>query len=425
MIGSPLTENDPDSPVEPTPVGPESSSSTPSGSGAPTSDKPKRRGQVNKRHTVAKVILATAIVLAMVAGLGTIYLYRHFKGNMNVVDPWSHIVIKEPAKKVILNANTQPMNILVMGTDTRECAGCNVDKHTGDNHSDTTILLHVGRDGKFAYGISVPRDSMVNRPDCQSSDGGSIPAATYQMWNEAFQLGGPACTIAQFESLTGVKVDDFVAVNFAGFKDMVDAIGGVEVCLPQPIKDPLAQLDLPAGVQTIKGQEALGYVRERHAVGDGSDLGRIKRQQAFIASMINKVMSGPVLTNPVKLVSFLNAATNSLTVDPGLDSPLKMANIAWGLRNIGLGHIKFVTVPLLPDPQNPTARVVWNDQLAPQLWQAVIDDTQLPKDVTSGAITPNGNSVPKTPGKSGSPSSSPTSPPPTATPSNQSVGLCG
>lgn len=380
----------------------------------------KRRGKVKKRHTVGKVIAITALALAMVAGLTTVYFYRHFKGNMGVLDDRNLIRITEPQKKVILNANTQPINILVMGTDNRQCGpGCHVDNHTGDDHSDTTILLHVGRDGKFAYGISIPRDSMVNRPACGTADGGTIPPATYQMWNEAFQLGGPACTKSQFEALTGVKVDHFVAVNFAGFQDMVDAIGGVQVCLPQPIKDPLAQLDLPAGVQTLKGAQALGYVRERHAVGDGSDLGRIKRQQAFIASMINKVMSGPVLTNPVKLVNFLNAATKSLTVDPGLNSPLKMADIAWGLRNIGLGHIKFVTVPYAADPQAPLARIVWAEPQAQQLWQAVVNDQPLPKDLTTGAITPGNNGVPGGTKSSGSPS-------PSASGSgNSAVGLCG
>ena len=130
-----------------------------------------------------------------------------------------------------------------MGSDTRDCDGCNIDNLTGiGQRSDTTILLHLSADRTRAYGISIPRDSMVDRPDLQDRRRRRrSPAAPHVMWNEAFSVGGPACTIQQFEQLTGVRLDHFVVVDFDGFKDMVDAIGGVEVCIPEDIVDPVAR----------------------------------------------------------------------------------------------------------------------------------------------------------------------------------------
>jgi len=173
------------------------------------------------------------------------------------------------------------LNVLVMGSDTREGAGNNIDGLTGGGErSDTTILLHLSADRKRAYGISIPRDLLVDRPECKTESGTTIPGGTQVMWNEAFALGGPACTMQQFEQITGVRLDHFVKVDFEGFRGMVDAIGGVETCIPEDIDDPAHHIHIEAGTRKIKGKEALNYVRERYVVGNGSDVGRMKRQQA-------------------------------------------------------------------------------------------------------------------------------------------------
>lgn len=324
------------------------------------------------------------VSLVMIIGLGGVYLYRHLNANLTVLNADSQILAKRPAR-TFPEGPHEPVNILVMGEDSRDCAGCNIDGLTNQGaRSDTTILVHLSADRKHAYGISIPRDSMVTRPECKTPGGGVSPAATNQMWNAAFAIGGPACTIAQVEQTTGIRIDHFVVVNFESFKGMVDAIGGVTVCLPQPVKDPLAQLNLPAGTQVLTGSDALGYVRERHAIGDGSDLGRVQRQQVFISAMIKQVMSAGTLTNPVSLIGFLDAATKGLTVDPGLGDVKKLAELAYGFRSIGLNKIQFITVPWEYDPSDPN-RVVWTSQ-ANDVWTALKKDEPLSKTLTATAL---------------------------------------
>ena len=170
------------------------------------------------------------------------------------------------------------------------------------------------------------------------------------MWNEAFSVGGPACTMQQFEQLTGVRLDNYVVVDFNGFRDMVDAIDGVEVCIPEAIDDPAHGIDIPAGTRKIEGKEALNYVRARYTLGDGSDLGRIKRQQAFVAAMAGKVVSAGTLTRVDRMVGFLDAATSSLQTD--FTRSARSARSA-GFKSIGLDNIRFVTVPWQYSPDGP------------------------------------------------------------------------
>ena len=260
------------------------------------------------------MVVATFVVLGMVVGLSVIYLYRHLNDNLTVLDISDQLKDRPEKKKSQLPK--EPLNIMVMGSDDRDGEGNNIDGLTGGGaRSDTTLLFHLSADRKDAYGISIPRDTLVDRPDCTDKDGNTIPGATDAMWNEAFSVGGPACTIQQFEHVTGIFVDHFVVVDFNGFQDMVDAIDGVEVCIPEDIDDPAHGINIPAGTREIAGKEALNYVRARYTLGDGSDIGRVKRQQAFIAAMANKVISNGVLARIDRLVPFLNAATKSLVVD--------------------------------------------------------------------------------------------------------------
>ena len=348
---------------------------------------PKRRGRTGKRRTVGRVLLATAVVLALATGLGVVYLYRHLNGNLDVVDVTDQLGDR-PEKQDVAGPQ-EPLNILVMGSDDRDAAGNNIDNQElgSSDRSDTTILMHLSADRKRAYGISIPRDSLVTRPNCKTEDGDSIPGGTDVMWNEAFALGGPGCTIRQFEKTTGVFVDHYIVVDFAGFESMVDAIDGVPVCIPEPINDPAHGINIPAGTREVEGREALNYVRARYTLGDGSDIGRIKRQQAFIAAMANKVMSAGTLARFDRLVGFLNASTKSLQVDPGLENVIKIAKLGVGFQNIGLGNIQFVTVPWKYD-QRPEfrGRVTWLPQ-AKLLWDKIAADEPLTKRMSSDAIS--------------------------------------
>jgi LCP family protein required for cell wall assembly len=397
---------------------------------APTSDgAPKRRGKAQRKHTVGKVLLATSLVLALATGLGVTYLYRHLNGNLDVIDV-SDQLENRPDKKG-LSGPQEPLNVLVMGSDDRDAEGNNIDNQElgSADRSDTTILMHLSADRERAYGISIPRDSLVDRPECKTEDGETIPGATDALWNEAFGLGGPACTIQQFEQVTGVFVDHYVVVDFAGFEGMVDAIDGVPVCIPEDIYDPAHGINIPAGTREIEGREALNYVRARYTLGDGSDIGRIKRQQAFVAAMVNKVMSAGTLARFDRLVGFLNAATDSLQTD--LESVVKIAKVGMGFQNIGMDNIQFVTVPWQYAPQDPN-RVAWLPA-ADDLWAKIAADEPLTRRLTSDAITAaappgqgggKGGSGGGSGGPSGSPTTDPGETPDEAAAEAEANGLC-
>ena len=361
--------------------------------------KGKRRGKGRRSHTVAKVLLSSVLVLGLVTGLGVTFFYRHLNGNLNVEDLGAQLGDDRP-DEVEVEGDKDPINILVMGSDSREGAGNNIDGLTGGGErSDTTIMIHLSADRQSAYGISIPRDSLVERPECYDDDGETIPGATTAMWNEAFSVGGAACTIRQFEQLTDVRIDNYVVVDFRGFQAMVDAIDGVEVCVPQDIDDREHGIVIKAGTREISGKEALAYVRVRHVEGtDGSDLGRITRQQAFIAAMSNKVLSGTVMARPDRLLSFLDAATDSLTTD--IENIGRMARIGYEFKDTGLKRIQFITVPWQYAPSDPN-RVEWLPE-AEELWEKVRNDAPLGK-FRQGAITA-GDAPSGSAGPTGSPS---------------------
>ena len=363
----------------------------------------KRRARKRKRHTVAKVVLSTLLVLGMVSGLAVAYLYRQLNGNLTIADYAGQIV--EPApEKVQFSGPTDPINILIMGEDSRDCEGCGVDGENTAGLSDTTILLHLSRDRKHAYGISIPRDSLVERPDCRDEEGEIIEGSSRAMWNTAFAYGGPACTISQFQHVTGIAIDYSVTVNFGGFKGMVDAVGGVDVCVPETFYDSYTKTTFKAGTRKLSGKKALAYVRVRHNIGDGSDIGRTRRQQAFIASMVSEVMSANTLANPIKVVSFLNEATKSLELaevnTTGLGNIQELAGLALQFKNISLDKIEFITVPFVYGSGDERGRVVWTDE-ADEIWERIREDRALGDRLTAGSIRvdhlPGGEKTPTAP----------------------------
>ena len=352
----------------------------------------KRRAPTPGR-TVAKTIGATLLALAMATGVSVVLIYNHWNGNL-LVKSVENQLHDRPDKKVT-DGPQEPLNILVMGSDTRQCDGCNIDGMTEIGaRSDTTILIHLSADRQFAYGISIPRDTLVDRPTCYDEDGKEIPGAQDVMWNEAYSVGGPACTIQQFEQVSGIRVDNYVVVDFAGFKDMVDALDGVEVCIPEEIYDPEHNITLEPGTREIKGDEALSYVRVRYTVGDGTDPNRIRRQQAFMASMINKAVSAGMLARPDRIVGFMNALTGSLQTD--FHDIADIASVAKTFRGIGLDQIKFVTTPWVYSTSQE-GRVEWTPEVN-KLWKLVINDEPLTpefvEDSISAADDPGGSETP-------------------------------
>jgi LCP family protein required for cell wall assembly len=321
------------------------------------------------RRNLLRVILVAELVVAIVTAGTVVFAYNHLDSNIAALPEIEH---KVKAPKV-----TGPINILVMGSDSRKGKGNAIDNQSPDGaRSDTTILLHVSADRKTAYGVSLPRDTMVDRPKCEV-DGKTIPGADPAMFNDAFAFGGAACTVQQVEHITGIYIDHTVVVDFNGFKDMVDAVHGVEVCIPKDVDDPAHHIFLKAGTRLVSGQEALNYVRERHVLSPNSDIGRMKRQQAFIASMIRRVMSANTLAQPTRLYQFLDAATQSIKLDKDLASIGKLVKLARQFQDIDLSHIKFVTVPIEAYPPDINRLQFAPD--AKQLWKLIRNDQPLGK----------------------------------------------
>ena len=338
------------------------------------------------RRTVLLAIVVTQLVVAVVTATVITVAYRKLDSNFDAGPGIEHV----NKKKHLIGGD--PLNILVMGSDSRDGQGNDIDGQTEiGERSDTTILVHVSADRKTVYGVSLPRDAMVERPECTGADGESVPGADLDIFNAAYSLGGPACTAKQVDALTGLYIDHYVSVDFNGFKDMVDAVHGVTVCIPNDVNDQAHGITFEAGTQQLNGQQALNYVRERYSTAN-SDIGRMKRQQAFVASMINKVVSAGTLTRPSRVYDFLKAATSSITTDPGLSSLSKLVNLAWQFRKTDLNNITFITVPNMVYPDNAN-RLVWSPS-AEGLWKAILNDEPLPKryreEVISAADPPGG-----------------------------------
>jgi LCP family protein required for cell wall assembly len=342
----------------------------------------KHRRASSKRPVLRAVASSMALVLLVLVGV-VFLTYRHLEGNITVSDGFAQITGDRP-EEVEVEGPKKPLNILLLGSDTR--AGQTEVLGQTPGLSDTTILLHLSADRERAYGVSIPRDLLVDRPECRSKSGdGMEPPADGVMWNEAYALGGEACTIAQFEKMSDLRVNHFVVIDFNGFKSMVDALGGVPVCVPEEVNDPIGKIYLPAGSYEVTGEQALNYVRVRHSIGtvDTGDVGRIKRQQAFLAAMVNKAVSAGTLLNPPRLIKFLNAGTQSLTTDPGLAKLTDLFQLAQEVRGIGLSKVQFLTVPFMPYEPDPNRLALAPS--ADKLWEQLRKDEVLDKEFTSDA----------------------------------------
>ncbi|MEV0145387.1 MULTISPECIES: LCP family protein [unclassified Nonomuraea] len=331
-----------------------------------------RRGR--RRWTRWVLVVAVTVVL-LIAG-GAVAVYARLTGNVKHTDVTSEDLGPTRPPKVAGTA----LNVLIVGSDQRNGKNAKYGRVAGER-TDTIMLAHLSSDRGNAMVVSFPRDSLVQLPACRAKDGLPGQQAHLGMINESFNSGGIACTWRTVESLTGIHIDHFVKVDFTGFKGMVNAIGGVEVCLPEAVNDKKALLHLPAGRQNLNGEQALGYVRARYSLGDGSDIGRIQRQQMFIASMVKKVMSGETLTDPAKLLGFLDAGTKAVTTDRGL-TPSVMKDLASNLQGLNAGKIRFITTPWHYSLTQP-GRVEWVQPQAGRLFQIVAKDRS-PEGVKGG-----------------------------------------
>ncbi len=346
----------------------------PSHPALPTSE----ASQVARRPLARRVLRGLGILLATLLVLGTAGVaFAWFKLDSNISEQdVSDLLGDERPQKVVQGEGEQePLNILLIGSDTREGRNRKYDNKTIGARSDTTILLHLAADRQSAIAVSIPRDTIIDIPQCQKADGTTTRPVTNR-FNDAYTRGGTACTIRTVEALTRVHIDHYVVVDFTGFAKMVNALGGVEICLPERVDDNDSKLHLDAGRHLVKGRTALAYVRTRKALGNGSDIERIDRQQAFLSSVVNRVKSTGVLRAD-RLVRFLDAATKSITTDPGLGSLNELRKLAQSVRDIDPGDISFVTAPNKPNPANLNT-VVLKQPAAEKLWSVLRYDLPLP-----------------------------------------------
>ena len=247
----------------------------------------------------------------------------------------------------VLNDNTHGTNILILGSDTRDLDG---DEYgdAGGARSDAMVLAHLSEDETRIGAIQIPRDTMMDLPACPDTGRGAS-AGGYGAVNSALNAG-PACSVAAVESLSGVRLDHFIEMNFEGFTTMVDAMDGAPVCLPEALQGRRANLDLPAGEQTVDGRDALVLARTRHAVGDGSDIARMGHQQQVMSAIVQRARSSEVLTHPDRLYGFLDAVTSSLTVDEDLNSLSALTSLATEAANVEDSNISFRVMPWEEEP---------------------------------------------------------------------------
>ncbi len=315
--------------------------------------------------------LSIVIVLASLAGWG---LSNRYVGDKKTVNVFGGLDQASRPKAV----NTAGMTLLAVAVDDRSGLTRKQENalHVGHGdygaaRTDTIMVIRVAPGGGGTTAVSLPRDTWVSIP-AYTDTNGKPHAATQDRINTLLERGGPTLMTQVVEQLTGLRIDHFVSVNFAGFLNMVDAVGGVPMCIPRALKDASSGLDLTAGQHVLTGRQALAYVRARHI---DSDFGRMQRQQRFLSSMMQRVMSAGTLLNPLKLNSFIDAAMHSITTDEQLDRDA-ILNLAQRLRGISLSKVRFLTVPISNGNAfiQGNSVVLWNEKQAKTLFTRLAND---------------------------------------------------
>ncbi|WP_299540214.1 LCP family protein [uncultured Streptomyces sp.] len=345
----------------------------------------RRRKAPRKRRRGLKITLGILLVL-LIAGAGTAYwMYQDLDGNIKAVDIDTSLDEKDRPEKL----PTTGQNLLVLGSDSRagaenqELGGGGA---VGGARSDTAMVVHIPEGRTRAVAISIPRDTLVTRPECVKSDGSTMKSAERVMFNSVYSQVGPACVVKTVEKMSGVRIDHYLEINFSGFKDLVDAIGGVTVEVEEPIKDPSSGLDLTAGTHKLNGTESLAFVRTRHGVGDGSDLGRIGLQQEFLFALLKEIKTQDLLGSPTTAYKIANSATKSLTTDSGLASLTSLVEFARSMNGVDPGTMETIMLPVSYDTQDPN-RVVAAEPQAGDLWKAVRTDSEIPESAKKSPAT--------------------------------------
>jgi len=307
------------------------------------------------------------------------------------------------------------VNLLLVGTDTRTGQGAefsdkaNLAGSSGAGNNDVTILLHIAQDHRSAMVVSFPRDLILNLPPCPAPKGGYYPASSNRMLNATLSRGGLACPVLTIEKLVpGLTIPYAASISFDGVAAMSNAVGGVTVCVAHSMNDPYTGIFLSAGYHTLQGGQALAFVRSRHGVGDGSDLGRISSQEVFLSALARKIESDGVLKNPLELYSLASAATQNMQLSDTLSSLDTMVSVALALKSVPLENIVMIQYPTGTSAAFPN-RVVPVPNLDAAVNNALVNDlaVQLTGKTGRGAVLSTAPPVAPTPTPTATPSGTP------------------
>jgi LCP family protein required for cell wall assembly len=312
------------------------------GAGGTGGGKPRK-----KRRVLRWFCVCLSLLILATAGAGFLY-YEHLNGNLSkdILNLGDNKLDKSRP-----NANGQrPMNILLLGSDSRQSKR-NVDLGGagGDRDrpplADVQMLLHVSADRSSMSALSIPRDTKATIPRCTDPHSGKVYPPTTEKINTSLQHGGPGCTVATWEEMTGIPVDHFMMIDFAGVVSMADAVGGVPVCVSNNVYDPQSKLRLRKGRSVVHGEQALHWLRTRHGFGDGTDIGRARAQHIYMNSMVRQLKAGTKLSDPGQLRDLAESATEALTVDSGLGTVKKLYDLGNDLKRVPTKRITMATMP--------------------------------------------------------------------------------
>jgi len=349
----------------------------------------RRAPREGKRHVLRWVAVAAVVILA--AGTLAAYLkYRAVYDSITRVNvPGSELGQRPP------QYSTSSVNILVYGSDSRKGLDAHQQYilHTGadqGNNTDTIMLIHLSPGRHLVTVMSIPRDTMVPMYACNSGPGYPGQQAdpnAYVQINSLLAAGGPVCLWKTIEQQTGIFINHFIGIGMLGFVKVVDDLGGVNVCVPFNVNDPVSGLTLPSGEHHINGVQALAFWRTREDIGNGSDLERIQRDQFMSAQVVKGVLSSGLLSNPLRLLSVVTDAAASMTTDSGM-TVSDLVSIAESLRNLSGKNVQFITAPNQAWPPNPD-RVQFAQPQADEVFSAIAHDVTVPKVKVNPSAAPS------------------------------------
>ena len=376
------------------------------------------------------VLLAGVLFVVSSAGFVYASLSSQFADRVVNIDAYS---VDGQSKATPDSFEGRAVNILVVGTDSRNGASGELGAGDADDvpglRNDSTMVIHVSADRSRVQIVSIPRDTLVDIPACKHRDGTTSEPTSDDMFNNAMVYGsnggddqediapGIACVKSTVEKLSGMSIDAFMVVDFAGFINMIDALGGVWFNIPEHIEDESAQLYIDAGCWKLSGTHALAYMRSRKGQGDGSDISRIGRQQQLISAMLRELQEKNYVTDPGALINFLQAAISAVNVSDNLGNASSDASLLINvLQKVDRTNIQFITMPVEEPSWDPNRRIP-SEPMARNVWTALKNDQALPVGTTftdgNGAQLvvpdPTATTAPSTPNPTQAPTTDPSS----------------